>query len=99
MLDFNIRSNGDVTLKEAYEVNKGIKIKDYQTMIDEKTASESGGSVSCEAHRPIEELKKEYDDKFTLLIHDPKQPYRIIKIGLPSETLWDWIETEILKVR
>ena len=61
--------------------------------------SESGGSVSCEAHRPIEELKKEFDDKFTLLINDPKQPYRIMKIGQSSETLWQWIETEILKVR
>lgn len=88
IIDYMVVNNSDEYKKILTEAINRIDV------------SETGGSVSCEAHRPdIYELKKEYEEKFTLLINETKQPYRIMKIGQSSETLWQWIETKILKVR
>ncbi|MBI1939163.1 MAG: hypothetical protein HYS25_13725 [Ignavibacteriales bacterium] len=70
---------------------------DLHTIIKEleKKLSESDGSVSCKAHRPIDELKKEYEKKFICRCGGKPKHLKLPHV----EDLWKWIETEILKVR
>lgn len=54
--------------------------------------SESGGSVSCEAHRPIEELMKEFID---LLIQEVNAFERMKS----ADTICNWVKEKLLSVR
>ncbi len=70
-----------------------------------KKQSESAGSVSCEAHRPIEELKKEFSENFTdwypcaekdncwwkLISKDTDDEPRYIT----PDMVWGWIEKKL----
>lgn len=67
--------------------------------------SESGGSESCEAHRPIEELKKEFSENFTdwypcaetdncwwkLISKSEDEKLRYIT----PDMVWGWIEKKL----
>lgn len=68
---------------------------DLSINIIESVLSESGGSVSCEAHRPdIAILKSKFTNVYchAILDDDLRDQQKVDK-------LWEWIETEILKVR
>ena len=62
--------------------------------------SESAGSVSCEAHRP-EDLRKKFEDAFCYNeegMYNGAEGLYFVN-GVQPQNVWEWIETNCLKVR